>query len=247
MAAASRTQVPGWMLLVPLCLGAGVFLGQNLPRPEHRVWSGPGEGPGELRPEPRGQMPSLAPIVERAAPSVVTVRALLRLDLAEPEPGKSSQGVRNGSGFIVHKDGIVVTARHIVADALSIVVRVPNEQERPAALVGEDPITDLAVLRIDDPPRGLQTLELGRSEAMRAGDWVVTVGNPYDFSQTVTVGVVSFVGRHLEHYDLHVTNDFLQFSAPVNPGSSGSPVLDLEGRVVGVTTQAVESAQNISF
>jgi serine protease Do len=239
-------QVPGWVWLVPLCLGAGVFLGQSLPlRPEHRVWSGPPETPADQTPV-TGTLPSLAPIVQRAAPSVVAVRAILRLDIVDPEGGRG-RGVRNGSGFVVHKDGIVVTSRHIVADALSILVRIPGEYERPAALVGEDPITDLAVLRIDDPPRGLQALELGRSEAMRAGDWVVCVGNPFEFSQTVTVGVVSFVGRHLDHYDLHVTNDFLQFSAPVNPGSSGSPVLDLEGRVVGVTTQAAESAQNISF
>jgi len=90
-------------------------------------------------------------------------------------------------------------------------------------------------------------LAFGRSEELRAGDWIVAVGNPFGFAQTVTAGIVSFVGRHLPHSDFALTNDFVQFSAPVNPGSSGCPVLDLHGRVVGVTTQAAASAQGISF
>ncbi len=240
-----------WLVIAPLLVGLGVVLGQWLPRGNGRVW----QGPAAVAPSPVvGAPPSLAPVVRLVGPSVVTVRALLPLDAEQdevlPEPGEARgrvRGVRNGSGFIVHADGLVVTSRHIVADASSILVRVPDQRRRFAQLVGEDPITDIAVLRLQDPPPGLRALELGRSEDLQAGDWIVTVGNPFDFSQTVTVGVVSFVGRHLQHYDTRVTNDFLQFSAPVNPGSSGSPVLDLQGRVVGVTTQAPESGQGISF
>lgn len=244
MAAAPRMLVPGWVILVPLCLGTGVFLGQNWQlRPERRVWSGPGDGATGLHPlagSVQGQLPSLAPIVQRVAPSVVTVGAVVRT-----EDGNAK--TRTGSGFVVHGSGIIVTSQHIVAEASLLTVRLPGEKPRRVDLVGEDPITDIAVLRLPNAPPGLQALELGSSEAMRAGDWVVTVGNPLEFSQTVSAGVISYVGRHLEHYDLHVTNDFLQFSAPVNPGSSGSPVLDLDGRVVGVTTQSAESAPNISF
>ncbi|MEO6595065.1 MAG: trypsin-like peptidase domain-containing protein [Planctomycetota bacterium] len=156
-------------------------------------------------------------------------------------------GIRTGSGFVVHAGGLVVTSRHVVIGALGIDVIVPSSGSFRAEVVGEDPATDLALLRLVEPPGDLIALPLGNSEGLRAGDWIVAVGNPFGFSQTVTAGVVSFVGRHLAHTDFGVTNDFLQISAPVNPGSSGSPVVDLQGRVVGVTTQTATSAQGISF
>lgn len=157
------------------------------------------------------------------------------------------RGYRTGSGFVVNAQGLVVTSRHVVAGALAIEVLVPLRGTFAGEVVGEDVATDLALVRMASPPADLAVLEIGRSEDLRAGDWIVAVGNPFGFSQTVTAGVVSYVGRHLQHSDFAVTNDFLQFSAPVNPGSSGCPVLDLEGRVVGVTTQAAVAAQGISF
>jgi serine protease Do len=174
-------------------------------------------------------------------------------DAATAVPGtgapvvRSEGGYRNGSGFLVHERGLVVTSRHVVAGAEAVEVLVPGHAPLRADLVGEDAATDLALVRLRTPPPGLPVLAFGNSEELRAGDWIVAVGNPFGLSQTVTAGVVSFVGRHLQHSDFAVTNDFLQFSAPVNPGSSGCPVLDLHGRVVGVTTQAAVSAQGISF
>lgn len=156
-------------------------------------------------------------------------------------------GLRTGSGFVVNARGLVVTSRHVVAGAATIEVLVPQRGAFVGELVGEDAATDLALVRLVAPPADLTVLEIGRSEDLRAGDWILAVGNPFGFSQTVTAGVVSYVGRHLPHSDFAVTNDFLQFSAPVNPGSSGCPVLDLHGRVVGVTTQAAVAAQGISF
>ncbi len=103
------------------------------------------------------------------------------------------------------------------------------------------------MLRARGPVPGAIALELGRSEDLRAGDWIFTLGNQFGLRQTVTTGVVSHVGRRIPSYEMRTSNYFLQFSAPVNPGSSGSPVLDLGGRVVGVTTQAAEAAQGISF
>ena len=155
--------------------------------------------------------------------------------------------MRNGSGFVVHERGLVVTSRHVVMSAIGIDVVLPKHGAVRAELVGEDPAADLALLRLAEVPAGLHALPIGDSHELRAGDWIVAVGNPFGFAQTVTAGVVSFVGRHLPHSDLGVTNDYLQFSAPVNPGSSGGPVLDLAGRVVGVTTQAALAAQGISF
>lgn len=245
-----------------LCLGTGALLGRLWADGTGRVWTGDEHG----APPVRRPLASLADAVEAAAPGVAAVRATVALDdaavagrelvadasqggpRADLRPaGTWSPGVRHGSGFVVHATGLVVTARHLAVGALRLIVELPRHGTFDAELVGEDEITDLAVLRLVNPPEGLVALGLGRSEDLRAGDWIVAVGNPFGFRQTVTAGVVSFVGRHLPHYDLRVTNDFLQFSAQVNPGSSGSPVLDGAGRVVGVTTQAAEAAQGISF
>lgn len=216
-------------------------------------------------------LPSFASVVKDVLPGVVTVRALLPVDdgaasgvvaagvagatdedralgagpavgIAEPRAGE-----RNGSGFVVQRDGLVVTNRHVVQGAATITVMVPQFGSFHADLVGEDRATDLALLRLQDAPADLPALPLGDSAALQAGDWIVAVGNPLGLAQTVTPGVVSFVGRHLPHSDFGVTNDFLQISAPVNPGNSGCPIVDLRGRVVGVATQAPVDAQGISF
>ncbi|MBL9078974.1 MAG: trypsin-like peptidase domain-containing protein [Planctomycetes bacterium] len=204
----------------------------------------------------RGAAPSsFAPVVEQAALGIVGITAHLHMGHREPDVGDATRqpvarpqaDVRYGSGFVVHAQGLVVTSRHVVLSATQIDVTLTLHGTLRAELVGEDQATDLALLRLVSPPPGLLALPIGDSHDLRAGDWIIAVGNPYGFAQTVTAGVVSFVGRHLPHSDLGVTNDFLQFSAPVNPGSSGGPVLDLAGRVVGVTTQAASEAQGISF
>lgn len=228
-----------------LAFGCGLVVGDLWPAPpDERIYREPSKH-AAVAPM------SFADVVQAAGPGVVTVRA--------NGPGKTATtgttapavarqgGQRTGSGFVVNARGLVVTSRHVIAEATAIDVIVPRHGARTAVVVGEDAATDLALLRLLDPPDELTALEIGNSEELRAGDWIVAVGNPFGFSQTVTAGVVSFVGRHLPHTDLGVTNDFLQISAPVNPGSSGCPVLDLGGRVVGVTTQAAEAAQGISF
>ena len=233
--------------VICVLLGLGVGLWWP-PVTTASVWSA---GPPAVTPIAT-PVAGFADIVASARPSIVSVRArvvgrsaTLPVDAAATVDGESA--VRNGSGFVVHADGLVVTSRHLVADAESIEVLVPHHGRLAAVLVGEDVAVDLALLRLEGAPSGLPTLPLGDSEDLRAGDWIVAVGNPYGFSQTVTAGVVSFVGRHLRHGDLAVTSDFVQISAPVNPGSSGGPVLGLDGRVVGVTTKAAVAAQGISF
>lgn len=199
-------------------------------------------------------LPSFAAAVERASPGVVAVRAIVESQGDAPgvtEADRASDdrplSARDGSGFVVHAKGLVVTARHLTLGARRLVVDLPEHGPFQALLVGEDEVTDLAVLRIVEPPTKLQPLELGPSEELRAGDWVAAVGNPYGLRQTVTAGVISYVGRHLQADDTRVTSEFLQFSAAVNPGSSGCPIVDLVGRVVGVTTQGADSAQGLSF
>ncbi len=229
-----------------VCLGLGYALGAFAT--EGRVYR-EARATGERRHE----LPSFAEAVERTSPGVVAVRAIVAA--SEPEQDKPTQpgepdsalGVRDGSGFVVHARGLVVTARHLAVDAVRLVVDVPDRGPFAAELVGEDEVTDLAVLRLVDAPSGLAPLELGPSEQLRAGDWVVAVGNPYGFRQSVTAGIVSYIGRHLPSDDMRVTSEFLQFSAAVNPGSSGCPIVDLQGRVVGVTTQGAGLAQGLSF
>jgi serine protease Do len=249
----------GWRSLVwllPVCLAGGIAVGRwwRGIEPAHAYTEAPPDAHAVAR---ASGPPSFAPVVERAGPGVVTVLATKRFDDtndaadatsdAEHLSMHVSHGVLSGSGFIVDANGVIVTARHLVRDTNRITVEVQNLGVFDATVAGEDEITDLAVLQLVQAPSRLPKLELGRSEDLRAGDWIVAVGNPFGFRQTVTAGVVSYVGRHLKLYDLRVTNDFLQFSAPVNPGSSGCPVLDWQGNVVGVTTQAAGQAQGIFF
>ena len=253
----TRRSVRGCVAIGSAALVAGVVVGRLLPphAPEPVFRTAPQAMPAA------GVPITFADVVEQAAPGVATVRARLRPNRGEPGPTADAAdgatptrpvfapqpGFRNGSGFVVNTRGLVVTSRHVVLGSEAIEVILQGHRPLRADLVGEDVATDLALLRLVAPPEGLIALPIGDSEDLRAGDWIVAVGNPFDFTRTVTAGVVSFVGRHLPHSDFGVTNDFLQFSAPVNPGSSGCPVLDLAGRVVGVTTQAAAAAQGISF
>lgn len=230
------------VLLGAACLGAGIWLGRQ----------SAGPAPWQVTPPPlplaaTAAAPSFADVVTAVLPGVVSVRVelggeptLATLDNARPRRDRS------GSGFLVQQQGLVVTSRHVVVDAASVQVDVPDHGEFSAELVGDDAATDLALLRLVGAPSDLPSLRLGDGQ-LRPGDWIVAIGNPLGLSQTVTPGVVSYVGRHLHHRDFELTNDFLQISAPLHPGSSGCPVVDLQGRVVGVTTQAPLEAQGISF
>ncbi|MFK7739259.1 MAG: S1C family serine protease [Planctomycetota bacterium] len=195
----------------------------------------------ELADRPAGQSPE-------SAAGTGTIAGM-----AGGDPGGSfgrlgrSRGMRNGSGFVLHERGLVLTSRHVVVGSDRIEVLLPTFGLGTADLIGQDEATDLALLRLRNPPKGLKPLSLGDSNELSAGDWIVAVGNPLGFSRTVTAGLVSFVGRHLRHNDLGVSRDFLQISAPINPGSSGGPVFDVYGNVVGVANQFASEAQGISF
>jgi len=148
-----------------------------------------------------------------------------------------------GSGFIIDKDGYIVTNNHVVEGADQIKVRLANEKEFDAEVIGRDPNTDLALIRIA-PSKDLVPLEIGDSDKLRVGDWVVAIGSPFGLEQTVTAGIVSAKGRVIGAgpYD-----DFIQTDASINPGNSGGPLLDMEGRVVGINTAIIASGQGIGF
>lgn len=238
-----------WWILAPLCLGAGLVAGRWLPRGSQATsWP---LAPEAASPAVAG-VPSFAPIVERARGAVVGVRAVVDKN-ATPGGGKVEDDVPDtrtaiqGTGFLIDPRGLVVTNHHLVAGCKLLRVAIPGYRVREAEVVGEDAVTDIAVLRIKDAPADLPCLRLGDSHRLRQGDWVVTVGNPYEFRMSVAAGIVSYVARHLSHGRTGVTRAYLQFSAPAHPGSSGAPVLDLEGNVVGVTTLAVPGGQGITF
>jgi len=149
-----------------------------------------------------------------------------------------------GSGFILDKDGYIVTNNHVVEGADQIKVRLYNEEEYDAEIIGRDPKTDIALIKIDAPAKDLKPLKLGNSDDIPVGSWVVAIGSPFGLEQTVTAGIVSAKGRIIGSgpYD-----DFIQTDASINPGNSGGPLLDLKGRVVGINTAIVASGQGIGF
>jgi serine protease Do len=149
-----------------------------------------------------------------------------------------------GSGVIVDKRGYILTNNHVIEQADEIEVRLSDKRKFSATIVGKDPKTDLAVIKID-APGVLPVATLGDSTKIRIGEWAIAIGNPFGLDQTVTVGVISAVGRS----DVGITTyeDFIQTDASINPGNSGGPLLNLSGEVVGINTAIVASGRGIGF
>lgn len=147
-----------------------------------------------------------------------------------------------GSGFIIDKEGYIVTNNHVIADADKIKVILHDDQEYDAMIIGADPVTDLALIKIK--AKNLQPLKFGSSKETEVGSWVVSIGSPFGLEQTVTAGIVSAKGRIIGSgpYD-----DFIQTDASINPGNSGGPLLNMDGEVVGINTAIIKSGQGIGF
>lgn len=149
-----------------------------------------------------------------------------------------------GSGFIVDKQGYIITNNHVVEGADEIKVKSSDGREFKAKVIGRDKKTDLALIKISSLFKDLPSLELGDSEKMRVGDWVLAIGNPFGLEHTVTQGIISATGRVIGAgpYD-----NFLQTDAPINPGNSGGPLVNLRGEVIGINTAIISSGQGIGF
>ncbi len=159
------------------------------------------------------------------------------------EPPREFRRQGQGSGFIISPDGFIVTNNHVVGRATEIKVVLADKKEYKAELIGTDERTDLALLKIE-PDDSLPIAELGDSDVLRVGDWVLAIGNPFGFGHTVTSGIVSAKGRVIGAgpYD-----DFIQTDASINPGNSGGPLFNLDGEVVGINTAIVPTGQGIGF
>ncbi len=204
------------------------------------------------------QLPDFTPMVERASPAVVNISTKQSLParganphmpdldqlppifreffkdrvppMPEPDPQREAQSL--GSGFIISADGYVLTNNHVIADADEILVRLPDRSELQATLVGADPRTDVALLKIEGA--GLPTVALGDSRRLKVGEWVLAIGSPFGFDHTVTAGIVSGTGRNLPN-ESYVP--FIQTDVAINPGNSGGPLFNLDGEVVGINSQ----------
>ena len=172
---------------------------------------------------------------DRVGPAVVHVMAF----------AKDSRPVGQGSGVIFTPDGYVLTNSHVVANAARLSASLTDGQSFNATLVGEDPATDIAVLRLSGT--GLPHAELGASASLKVGQLVVAIGNPLGFTCTVTAGIVSALGRTLRTRAGGLLDSVIQTDAPLNPGNSGGPLVSGAGRVVGINTAMIAPAQGICF
>lgn len=203
-----------------------------------------------------GAPASFADLVDRVRPAVVNISSrrvipgLARIP-AHPYYGAPTpqQASSLGSGFIVDAAGHIVTNSHVIDQAEAIEVSTHDGDTYAAEIVGVDPMTDLALIRID-PFEGMQHLSFGDSDATRVGDWLVAVGNPFGLNSTVTAGILSGRGRTRRDVGLGgdlAYVDFLQTDASINPGNSGGPLINMQGEVIGINTAMRSGGENVAF
>ncbi|KUM44883.1 DegQ family serine endoprotease [Pseudomonas sp. EpS/L25] len=215
MAAMARADLPDFTSLVEAASPAVVNISTRQKIPE-------GRGPAAMgMPDLDGLPPGIREFFERSIPQ-----------MPRTPRGKQEQAQSLGSGFIISPDGYILTNNHVVADADEIIVRLSDRSDHTAKLIGADPRTDVALLKIE--AKDLPTLKLGNSDQLKVGEWVLAIGSPFGFDHSVTAGIVSAKGRSLPN-ESYVP--FIQTDVAINPGNSGGPLFNLKGEVVGINSQ----------
>lgn len=214
----AHASLPDFTELVEQASPAVVNISTRQKMPERTVAGG-----GQLNmPDLEGMPPMFREFFERNIPQVPRA----------PGGGRQREAQSLGSGFIISADGYVLTNNHVIADADEIIVRLSDRSELEAKLVGTDPRSDVALLKVEG--QGLPTVKLGKSEDLKVGEWVLAIGSPFGFDHSVTAGIVSAKGRSLPN-ESYVP--FIQTDVAINPGNSGGPLFNLAGEVVGINSQ----------
>lgn len=182
-------------------------------------------------------------VARKVSRSVVQVKVKKRVKTGDTSKDSSNEAF--GSGFLISTDGLLVTNNHVAADARQITVVLQDGQSFVPEIVGFDPYTDLAVLKID--ATGLKALSFGNSDKLQVGQMAIAVGNPYGFNYTVTAGVVSALGRTLRSESGRMIDNVIQTDAALNPGNSGGPLVNSKGEIIGVNTAIIAMAQGLCF
>jgi len=177
-------------------------------------------------------------IFEQAAPGVVFIRADIAAGAGDSPLSPQKGGTATGSGFVLDSEGDILTNQHVVSGAKKVQVRF-KEKDDPvdAEVVGQDPSTDLAVLKVDAGSGKLHPIPLGESKSAQVGDPAIAIGNPFGLDHTVTTGIISAVGRQIDAPNQFSIDNVLQTDASINPGNSGGPLLDASGKVIGINAQ----------
>lgn len=194
-------------------------------------------------------------VSKKVTPCVVNISTVSRKKIVRPLPDmppffeeffnapQSRRGQSLGSGFIVSRDGYIVTNEHVVRDAESIRVKLSNDRQYEAQVVGGDAKTDIAVIKIN--ASDLPVAVLGDSDRIDVGQWAIAIGNPFGLERSMTVGVISATGR--TNVGIETIENFIQTDASINPGNSGGPLLNIHGEVIGINTAIVAAGQGIGF
>jgi len=243
----------------------GIYVHGALTSPQPSGWSAPPPGQGGRALSPRtegGPENPFVTVAERASPAVVNISTVSTSTgrgggpfgndpffrdfferFFEGTPRRRQQ-TSLGSGLIIDKGGLILTNNHVIKDADEISVRFASKEEVKGKVVGTDPKTDLAVIRVH-AAEPLPVMALGDSDTLRVGEWAIAIGNPFGLDHTLTVGVISATGR--SEVGIAAYENFIQTDASINPGNSGGPLLNIRGEVIGINTAIVASGQGIGF
>lgn len=244
----SRLRIPNAGVFAAVLCAWGLAAGplHAAPPKEQPLWT---EQPTAAALDPDGpvSMRAFADLARVLSPAVVNITTGRAVEGVEIPGFRRPEGTGLGSGFIIRTDGLVLTNHHVIKDASNIVVRLANDDEFPARVVGQFPPLDVALLKFE-PDGPLAIAPLGDSRRLDIGEWVIAIGNPFGLNHTVTAGIVSAKGRRdvVPSREVNLAR-FIQTDASINPGNSGGPLINIRGEVVGINTAINPSGQGIGF